>query len=221
MISYSLFIQISTFLFSHAVATMLLFSCYVTTLSFLSNSPYFHVSTPYSKLLLLPAFAFLCPSFASFYLCNARRSPFRFYLLSFIVTVSIFCMSVSSCSFCLPSALSFSLHPFFYHNLVSNLSPFNYSLSPFFTYLRVLIPHLLYVFDLFPSGHSRHNRSLILFSLFFTYLFSPIFPFIFYTSLSTNSCFPTILYLSSYLIFLNSHIFLLPYTSPTICIHAT
>lgn len=132
MISYSLFIQISTFLFSHAVATMLLFSCYVTTLSFLSNSPYFHVSTPYSKFLLLPAFAFLCPSFASFYLCNARQSPFRFYLLSFIFTVSIFCMSVSSCSFCLPSALSFSLHPFFYYNLVSNLSPFNYSLSPFF-----------------------------------------------------------------------------------------
>lgn len=136
MISYSLFIQISTFLFSlfsSAVVTMLLF----TTLSFLSNSPYFHVSTPYSKLLLLPAFAFLCLSFASFYLCNARRSPFRFYLLSFIFTISIFCMFVSSCSFCLPSALSFSLHPFFYHNLVSNLSPFNYSLSPFFLSISV------------------------------------------------------------------------------------
>lgn len=148
---------------------------------------------------LLPASTF-CPLFSPspFFVCLSLHAASAFPLLFHFLYI-----------------LSFTIILF----LIFRPSIIRYLL--FFTYLRVLIPHLLYVFDLFLSDHSRHNRSLILFSLFFTYLFSPIFPFIFYTSLSTNSCFPTILYLSSYLIFLNSHIFLLPYISPTICIHAT
>lgn len=152
----------------------LLFSCYVTTFSFLNNSPCSHVSTPYSKLLL-PVFAFLCPSFASFYLCNARRSPFCFFLLSFISPSFFVCPCLHAAS-AFAEALSFSLHSFSYYNLVSNLLPFNYSLSPFFIYPRILIPHLLYVFDLLLSGHSRHNRSFILFSPLLYLSSLPYFP---------------------------------------------
>lgn len=101
---------------------------------------------------LLSAFSF-CPLY----------SPSPFFVCPCLHAASAFA-----------EALSFSLHSFSYYNLVSNLLPFNYSLSPFFIYPRILIPHLLYVFDLLPSGHSRHNRSFILFSLFFTYLLSHI-----------------------------------------------